>query len=310
VVWRINGPSRIKNVDNSSGKELLELVEKKKGDFNPIVIDLKDIVTITDGALSNFFEFIINNKKEIYFINNSAVRQTIRNLYDEYNGDKKIQLTDKEGVIIFHEDKISMDYSNDGLRSIINKFIDEEINNIVKGAFVENEGLKFAPLMSTPILATGRFDASIITSNADNFTWVCVRMNDMVEELINEKNLLNAQLLSVSLRASPFANSISLLQDIPMRTIDHLGPFQKKWNFNSLNEYTQPEVNYIFIGDFIVGGTELKLANLYSKYCSSNLEHAVVIGRVLEKDRYSGFNVNAITSLHEVNSKCKYKLFE
>lgn len=313
VVWRINGPSRIKNIDADAGQKLNDLIESKKDDHLPFVIDFKGILTQTDSSLISLFTNIINSKKEIYFINCQSIKQPLRDLYDEFNSDGQADLSDIEDVLILHfTEKLKLKYRYNELRLKINEFLDSEISEIVKGTFIPNDEKKdvFKPLPSTPILATGLFDASIIISNPNYFTWVCIRMADMVDEIIIENTLLNAQLLSVSLRASPFANAISLLLDIPMRTVDHLGPFQKVLDFESFNQYSIPNTNYIFIGDFIVGGTELKLAHLFARYYASDLKYAIVLGDVFGSNRFVHFSISSITKLQGLNDRCKYALFE
>jgi hypothetical protein len=313
IVWRMNGTSRIKNIDFDAGEKLNELFDSKKGDHKPFVIDFKGIVNQTDNALSSFFSNVIKSKKEIYFINCQPFKQFLRNLYDEFNSGGIAELSDASEILELHFDgKKKLNYRQNELYTIINDFLDNEISENIKDTFVpynEKEDC-YKPLPSTPILATGQFDASIIISDPNQFTWACIRMADRVDELINKNTILNAQLLSVSLRASPFANAVSLLLDIKMRTIDHLGPFQKVWDFLAFDQYSLPNTNYIFIGDFIVGGTELKLAHLFAKYCSSDLKHAVVLGSVFDNKRFIHYEISSITQLSQLNERCKYTLFK
>ncbi len=311
VIWRINGPTRIKNVDDAAGQELADLLYKTKDDFKPWVFDFKGVVDDTDGSLAYMFVKMIELKKEIHFINCEAVRQKIRNLYDEYKIGEGSMLTEVDtNMFVIKHGNLRMERRRPQLIDEINSFIDKDISSMVEAAFVPNPHGEYRPLSSTPILATGQYDASKIISNPAHFPWVCLRLADLVEDAIVSNKLLNTCLLSVSLRSSPFANAISLLLDIGMKTIDHLGPFHKVWDFESFYQTGYPNTNYIFIGDFIVGGTELKLAHLFSKYCESDLYHAVVIGNVIDTSRYAQYKVKSLLSIRELHSACKYKLFE
>ena len=123
VVWRINGPSRIKNIDTDAGDKLKALSELKINDQLPIVIDFKNIVTLTDGALSDFFNNLIILKKEIHFINCLTVRQTLRNLFDEFNTKDQARLSDNGDVLILHFDQnIKLIDSNTVIIDKINSF--------------------------------------------------------------------------------------------------------------------------------------------------------------------------------------------
>lgn len=311
VIWRINGLSRIKNVDSDSGHKLCELIDEASNESFPIIVDFKGVVTLTDGSMTAFFKKVIDLKKEIHFINCQPIKIMIRGLYDEFVTGSNINLSEFEDRIVMHDGENWMKTHTSDLTETIVIKIDEMVKNIVKNSFVPNDNEKklFLPLSSTPILTTGQFDATSIISNPNHFTIICIRLADRVEQIIADNTLLNAQLLSVSFKASPFANAVSLLLNIQMRTIDHLGPFQKVWDLESFNRYGVPDTNYIFIGDFIVGGTEMKLAHLFAKYCDSDLKHAIAIGTLFDSSRFERYDVSALVSIKDINGDCEYKLF-
>jgi len=310
IVWTTNGPSRIKNIDHAAGqclkKIVLDNVEKKV----PLVIDMRGIVAFTDGSMNDLIKEICNQSVEAHFVGSIPIHPGLQGLYRETKGISTAKMAIQEDKFVIHSDGLQLRSSSTEISHSIREYLDSEIKEMVKNTFVPNPGHQLRALSSTPILATGQYDASIIVSNPEKFVWVCTRMADVVEDLIKSKRIRNAQLLSVSLRASPFASAISLLIDVEMRTIDHLGPIQKVWDYGAFTRFGSREVNYIFIGDFIVGGTELKMAHLFAKYSSSTVENAVVLGTVLDSERYEGYSIHSITPLKGLNEHCEYNLFE
>ena len=313
ISWRINGPTRINNLDKSGGDKLADLIKERVSDNLPYVIDMKGIVGQTDGALVSFFDLIKQKKLEIIIINYEAIAPTLNELYREYLKDiSDANYNENDGKLSIHfsNSKLSLSGSeiNNSVRSTLLMSMKELISNTFKPNSLDEE--KYCSLSSTPILSTGQYDASLIISNPDDFTWISLLMADLVYEIVQSNKLLNATLLTVSLRGSPFASAISMINSMTMHTIDHLGPFQKVWNLNKYKIKVSPTKNYIFIGDFIIGGTELKLARLYSHFGNSELNHSVVIGALFEDSRYNSFSIKSLVNLRDLNSKAKFKLFE
>lgn len=310
IIWRINGLSRIQNIDKDASIKIVEILNDKLHDRLPFILDFKRVVSFTDGVLNELFKYITFNKQEIYFVNYKPILSSLLYLFSEFKGHNAKQKEEGNYLIIYFNDIPTLNTNLSNLMIGINLSIDEEIKRYVKATYTPNgiEEIKFVPLRSTPILATGKFDASKIIAQPDQFSWICIRLTDEVEKLISQNNLLNVNILSVSLRASPFASAISLMLRLPMKTIDHLGPIQKVWDMRPFSKFEKIENNNIFIADFIVGGTELKLAHLFSKYCHSNLQYAVSLGHVIPTDHFIDYKVISLVNIIDLNV-CEYKIF-
>ena len=201
--------------------------------------------------------------------------------------------------------------------------LDRKNKEIVSSSFSYNDVSNhkhLEQLPSTAILATGEFDAGKIISKPDNFFWLAFSLSDLVEDFVKEINIkyhdeFVCRLISVSLRGSPFAAAISLLTspEIKYDTVDHLGPKHKLFDiefFDKLKLSTKEKVRYIYFGDFIIGGTELKIAQTYSQIYGYELKHAVVIGSYFNETRYlPGVEVKSLVKLNKLGiSELKFVL--
>jgi hypothetical protein len=160
---------------------------------------------------------------------------------------------------------------------------------------------------STLLWANGVFDARVLISNPSTFTWVCLAMADQLDGLLARENVPPGpkRLLSVSLRGSPFAAAASLISQaqLPVEIVDHMGPKHRILEEHRLERLGE-QAQYIFFGDFVVGGTELKVAMTYAHTRECSLNHAVVIGALKEPKDYfasSGIEVLPLVSLPQVH---------
>jgi hypothetical protein len=197
----------------------------------------------------------------------------------------------------------------------VEEFLEKKYREIVKSCFSyykETDHNHLEQLPSTAIYATGEFDAGKIISNPENFHWLTLGLSDIVESFVKKINEeyhdeIVCRLISVSLRASPFAAAISLLSnpEIKFDTVDHLGPKHKLFDiefFDKLKSNIKEKIRYIYFGDFIIGGTELKIAQTYSQIYGYDLKHAVLIGSYFEEERYSpSVEVKAFVNLKKID---------
>jgi hypothetical protein len=138
-------------------------------------------------------------------------------------------------------------------------------------------------LNSTPYRANGRFDARLILERPADFLWISMLMADLVETAIAETLAAAPRLIATSLRASPFAATVSrlLTTGCDLEIVDHMGP-----SHSILEEYpvahTARPASYVYIGDFLIGGTEMKRCEIYAHCRGGRLVAAVVIGSLFE----------------------------
>ena len=305
LVWIYNGLTNPNNLDKSAGDALAEIcsaIELGK----PLLIDCKGISGITDHAWDILFQKIESTKREIIFINFQKIEQKINLSKREFCTSLKMQNSDN--VFIIYKDSI-----HSKIDETIEKQIEEHLTGMVE-LFVKNsfwpysEG-KINHLSSTPISSNGEFDAASLISNPESFYWTCLLLADKVEKIIQKYWIggmsLPTKLLTVSLRSSPFAASIGLLLGLQVETVDHFGPILK--NHETDNSISNTH-EYIYIGDFSVGGTEIKISKTYALMRNSKLEHAIVIASLFDKSVFKEFNLHPLVYLIKACPTAKYSL--
>lgn len=305
LVWTYNGLTNPNNIDKSAGDAINEIyinVEPSK----PLILDCKGIVGITDHAWDIFFSSIEKNKREVAFINFLKIDQQINFSKKEFCSSLKTW-SDDLSIIIFSERK-KLDIIS-GTYLEIDKQILKKISDFVGNSFYRYEGGQMKPLSSTPIYSNGEFDAAQIISIPESFFWTSIRMADEVEKIIEENRIgaVNAPacLLTVSLRSSPIAAAIGLLLGLNIETVDHFGPIFR----NAEGDLSSSMIyEYIYIGDFTVGGTEIKVSKTYAHMKNCKLAHAVVIGSALEKELFKEFQLHPLVLLRKCCDNVEYSI--
>jgi hypothetical protein len=135
----------------------------------------------------------------------------------------------------------------------------------------------------------------------------------MAEKLVsiieNDKAKAMIRLLAVSLRGSPLAGAIGLLESKKIEIVDHMGPELKileEYTLRSTEEKTQ----YVFISDLILGGTELKIAQTYAVARGCILKHALAIGTLLKPEEYKGgIEVHSLLQITDACPDLTYSIF-
>jgi hypothetical protein len=150
-------------------------------------------------------------------------------------------------------------------------------------------------LRSTPITANGYFDARHLTGCPLVFPWLAACMADC---LIDTVNCLQSQssgncwvdglrLLACTRNGTVIASALRrLLPDrYPLDVVDRFGPIQRLveaydagTNIYDGSEQAAKTPWYFYIGDFIIAGTEVNVADAHSRYRGIVLRGGLVIG--------------------------------
>lgn len=223
---------------------------------------------------------------------------------DRYNIDGTLALCYGKDSVNFNED-----YIQNSLKSISVKeteFVQEKVSSCYRRF---ND--KPHRLTSTPLIANGVFNARGLISDKKTFMWISLLLAEKIRKRIMETYPENIFILAISLRGSPLAAAIwnILRQHDPyIEIIDHIGPVHEL-----LEDAYDPlgiiGKNYFLIGDFILGGTELKIANAYAINHQSTLNSAVFIGSLLNGDDYSvSANVESLVKLTDCVRDLHYSI--
>ncbi len=93
-----------------------------------------------------------------------------------------------------------------------------------------------------------------------------------------------------------------------LEIVDHMGPKQALLEGYATGS-PRTGLDYIYIGDFLIGGTEVKVAASYAFAHGCSLKEAIVVGSLLPPNEYKiGANVDSLVCLRNCNCKQIYKL--
>ena len=283
IVWCAEGLKYPNMIRPLAGKELACLVKEKKPD-DAFVVNCQGVVDIDDHALDAVKKALDETSREVIFINAKPIETYLNN----YLGPPiaSYHSSPEECTIVYSRGQSINAKKAERLSKRALDLERKHLGKLVKGCFVPNAN-GWERMSSTPLLATGIFNARSLITDPSAFVKICLVMAEEVEKVVQKKKPLSGRLFAVSLRGSPFASAVYLLNDreLEIEIVDHMGPRHKILEEYSLAIGTRAE-NYICVGDFIIGGTQLKIAQMYvhSKACS--LDYAVVIGCALDPEDY------------------------
>jgi hypothetical protein len=240
--------------------------------------------------------------------------------FEKYIPTLKPFLDNVNAFIVFEKD-LEQDFLSqaENYRDIVNNLLFTFTKNVVGECFTfhDETSKKLERMFSTPILTNGFFDARRLIANRRSFIWLCVQMadnirhyNDLILNSSQSSRILGNRLLSVTLRGAPFASAISALLSCPLDIIDHLGPRHRILETTHLAGRNH-RGNYIMIGDFIVAGTELKVARTYAQLRGGQLIAAQFIASALETEVYMNTNLldvhlNALVKLGDCHEGVQF----
>ncbi len=311
LIWSAQGLNNPSIVQKSFVDHLTHVYENE-GSGKVLILNFKRIKDIAAHCFDNFFvEHFLKINRPILLTECSGIQTSIMNTLKDKNvpflSDPKYLWvgSPKEGV------------NPDLLIKDILEQENETINNIVGASFIKSSDKKML-LTSTPIVSNGEFDASIILRNPVSFAWVTIKLADLFEEIQESLQKESSEggkfkysklkILAVSLRGSPFAAAVANLSNSEFDAIDHLGPAHKLFD-NEFFENVQKGVLYIYLGDFVIGGTEIRIAQTYARIFECDLTHAIAIGSLLKPESYKKhFSLLRLVSLKTVEPTCEFTL--
>lgn len=192
----------------------------------------------------------------------------------------------------------SFEHKKSEIPEIVNsyeRFLEKRVKSIIESTFTLNhpgDQSRFEKLASTPLLANGEFDAGAILSDPASFLMVVTYLADKLEIFLQREKLKkqnSTKFLAVNLRSSPLVSAVAKMLGFDFLIIDHLGPNHKRYNVDFGQKHFST-CAYVYIGDFLVGGTEVGIAQNYVQFLGGRLEHAFVLGSYFkpEENRFDG----------------------
>lgn len=312
LIWRFNGLQSPNKLQAKAGVELANIIDN--GNEMPLIINCSNVSSIANYSLEETILRINNTNRVIYFLYSIGIGEELRNLLPCFH---TISINSYYKTYFDGENKKSLmkdciiTSKTDNVIDICKKSTDDEIKRIIKilSNCFKNEVNLFR-LKSTPILTNGVFNARRIILKPNSFMQTCLLLNEKVSFVLNNSMPKNSRILSVSLRASAFAGVIGQLNKMYVEIVDHMGPKYKMLE-NSKLSFDEQGFEYIFIGDFLIGGTEMKIANTYAHFKSSIIKDAVFLASLFNPIDYSS-DINISTLINErltvINNEVEYKL--
>ncbi len=198
---------------------------------------------------------------------------------------------------------------SDDLFDRVAMFENTLIDELVSNSFIKYDFKKI--LSSTPVLAPGEFNASKILSEPLSFKWLVLLMVDLIVYNTEKKSNQNITIIASSLRGSALAISVwEVLQDyfgVDIYIIDHLGP-----NYDiteSVDIKIKSNHKVIYIGDFLIAGTELKTTDMYCNNYGGKISSAFVIGKYTDNNIFMDrIELYSLTNLKNCVDELKYEL--
>lgn len=305
LVWCSNGLSDPFVTDFKTGEALKSILENN--DNKILLINCCYIQRIDDHSLDSFFESLKENKSSVILFNCEAISRDFSNYISNFGVKEKSEINEE---IVKIGSTPECNLSLEELNTLSTKIEKEYAVTVVKSTIRENKEIN-RRLDSTPLYYNGVYDSSVILNDYKKFIWISILMADVArtyrDELLKTTN--NIKIISVSLRGSPFASSVALIIGLNFTSIDHLGPKQKLFDIDFL-ESPQKWVSYIYVGDFTIGGTEIRIARAYAQVSQSTLNHGIVIGSLLSASDYSAFNLKSLLVLNEHFSHIKFGFYK
>lgn len=301
LVWVANGLSELHLFEKSSGKLLSNIIDNLE-EHKSLLVNFKGIVRFDDHSLDEVYDSLKDNKKQLVILNGEHLFVELNRLKKGKEVNINHDTTNK--IIILSSSKA---ININDLQEEKEECVEKYVIKVLQSTFTPFD--EYKRLCSTPFLANGEFDSKRIIESPRDFMWFSFYMSDKLSEIIESEKLTDIVLVSASLRGAIFTSILGILNGLEYINIDHVGPIHKVYDFESLNIEHQDR-NYFYIGDFVFGGTEIKLTKVYASFIGAKLDHALVLGSLFDSKVFTDFNLHELNTLHKIKEEADYKLFD
>jgi hypothetical protein len=183
----------------------------------------------------------------------------------------------------------------------------EEITSVIASSYVPTR----QKLSSTPLNATGHFDANLLISNPYSFRWLVLRLVDSVYQTIVNNQINEYTIVASSLRGAAIAGSVReilyFFSSPKFYVLDHIGPKHDFVNRDQKFEFNETE-SCFYIGDFLIAGTELKMTHAYCSFFGGKITHAFTLGKYTKANQIGNIPIESIVSLKDCAPELEYTL--
>lgn len=310
ITWHANPILQPAVFTSAAGDKLRQCIEAHPN--LPVVLNCVGLSTIEDHALGTIREYFSLTDRCVAFIINGNNEQLIKEIQSELRDVKIcVESVGEHQVLFFGKNRsLALPIKNmlDDLvvetEKIERDFINQTVRDSYRG-FAQPKRLD-----STPLWATGVLNARSLISDPKSFVWVSILLTDLFQKVIEEARPITNRLLAVSLRGSPFAAAIRVLAhgfSPTLEIIDHIGPKHEVLE-GYIGKNNMEGGEYILIGDFVIGGTEIKIARAYAMARGACLKNAISIGSYLAGNDYDqNVSLRSLVSIPSIVPQLTYE---
>lgn len=293
-------------VTPDTGALLAESVSQLAPSCSMMVIDCQQVSFVDHHALEPLSRALINTKLSLVFLDTAAIATDITTALKEAPNKSD---TECENIRIVSVGANAAPTSArlSQLRTEVRDLEHAFVSEAVRSSVVTGSPRRLA---STPLKTNIAYNARHIMANPQQFIWTAILFSDALRTVLaNLKSARRPGVMAVSLRASPFAVAASLLNAASCEIIDHMGPTPHILEEHSVAG-TGGKGECIYVGDFCIGGTELRIAQTYAHLRGRIMRQALVIGSLLQPsdEAFPGIDIISLVDLRKLCPDAIYEL--
>ncbi|MBI4916071.1 MAG: hypothetical protein HY825_09515 [Acidobacteria bacterium] len=302
--WAGN-PGELPTLFQANAGRLLSAIVSEVAPDKALVLDFAGMAEIDDHACWALGQSIASTDRRILITNYERLQPMLAKELPKPPG--MFDLDGSGPVLVFGSSPVKATQVKATLRKT-NEAQARFVRKTLKSCFASYPNGKLQRLPSTPLLANGVFDAVEIITDPNAFCWMSIFLTESVERLLESEEPDLPVLLAVSMKAAPFAVAVSQLsmKGLEVELIDHLGPGDQLVQETFL-EPPFATSSYLLIGDFVLGGTELKVAQAFARARGADLFMAACLGALLgETDYGDELRVARLLNLRDCGAGATY----
>lgn len=271
-----------------------------------ILINCNGVRDVHDHSLDALIKYQKENNLDIILFSNDRVHRITKYCNEHINGNEYAEKVDYS-FYYMNVSKICSSEFNKLVDTVLN-LENDKIKNLIGESFIPCPQV----LSSTPLEASGQFNANELISNPNQFRWLILLLVEKISSVINQSSMSSYSIVASSLRGACIAGVVKeflhFTHDVNFVLFDHLGPNHDLVD-HPLNLKKTLRENCIYIGDFLIAGTELKITEAYCNFMSGNLKHAFVLGKYTKKSVLGNHvSLHSLVELRECVTNLEYRL--
>ncbi|HFQ5431646.1 hypothetical protein ACSTD8_01710 [Vibrio vulnificus] len=292
---------KLEEVLNSTGKRI-------------VIINANHVADVDD----HFFNCLLELYKKIKFtliLYSSDKQHELINYFNEhldrtiYNQVESYTSSDTRFFCLYSQNQKICSSKWASLKSSAEDLEKDQIKNLISSSYIKNENR--TKLSSTPLVASGHFNANDLISNPYSFRWLVLLLVEMIYKKILDNQINSYTIVASSLRGAAIAGSVReilyFFSKPKLYVFDHIGP---KYDFskgNSTFDFSGTECCF-YVGDFLIGGTELKLTQAYCQFFGGKITNAFTLGKYTNDDLIGNIQIQSIAQLKDCVEDLEYTL--